>query len=317
MSAHFDGWPHIVKSQQFSRHWIEDELFPEAREARKVFLNGGDDLLRGKRMVTIFWQPSTRTRGSFQMAMSYRGGEIAFATENASEFSSSHKGESDKHTVLMWNCYKPDVIVARHKTEGFAEMAAKISSVPIINAGDGPGQHPTQALLDIFTIYEKLGGIDGISIVINGDLVNNRAARSLTYLLSKFNGVKIYFVSPQMQKMKPDVLAHLKEKGTFFSEGEQLREVISFADVVYMLRTQREYGSAVMDWDNRYILDVEKAALAKKSAIFMHPLPIDSRVSEIRPEVESDPRSVFLTDEVESGLFVRMALLKMILAPEA
>ena len=317
MSAHFDGWPHVVKSQQFSREWIERELFPLAREMKGIFNFGGNDILRRKDMVALFYQPSTRTRGSFQKAMRYLGGEVSFATENAAKFSSAEKGESLEHTIKVWCRYRPDVIVLRHNEEGAAEIAARVSSVPIINAGDGPGQHPTQALLDIFTIQEKLGRIDGVSIVINGDLINNRAARSLAYLLSKFSGVKIYFVSPPIQKMKQDVLDHLREKGVFFAESESLKEVIPLADVVYMLRTQREHGSVVLDWDNSYVLDAEKAKLAKDTAIFMHPLPIDSRVKEIKPEIESDPRSVFLTDEVDSGIFVRMALLKMILAPEA
>ena len=317
MSVRFEGWPHIIRSQQFSRKWIEEELFPLTKKMQQIIAAGGSNMLCGKSMKTLFFQPSTRTRMSFQMAMHHLGGSIPFATENADEFSSSVKGESTEHTIKVACSYYPSVIVMRHKKEGAAEVAARVSSVPIINAGDGTGQHPTQALLDIFTIQEKLGGIDGISIVINGDLVNNRAARSLAYLLSKFNGVKIHFVSPPCQKMKPDVLEHLQEKGTFFSEGENLAEVIPAADVVYMLRTQREHGSAVMDWDNRYVLDVQKADMAKKSAIFMHPLPIDSRVKEIKPEVENDPRSVFLTTQVQSGLFVRMALLKMILAPDA
>lgn len=315
MRRKFDGWPHIVKSQQFSRLWIEEELFPEARNMRKVFERGGNKILCRKRIVELFHQPSTRTRGSFQMATSYLGAETVFATENGEQFSSTFKGESWEHSVKVWNCYKPDAIVVRHTKDGAAEIASKISSVPIINAGDGAGQHPTQGLLDIFTIQEKLGGIDGKTIVINGDLVNNRAARSLAYLLSKFDGVKIYFVSPPPQKMKQDVLSHLREKKTFFAEGEDLQEVIPQADVIYMLRTQREHGSAVFDWDSRYVLDVAKAKLAKETAIFMHPLPIDSRVCEIKPEVENDSRSVFLTDQVQSGLFVRMALLKMILAP--
>jgi len=317
MNARFDGWPHIVKSQQFSRQWIEEQLFPEAREMREVFYQGGSKVLDGKLMVALFYKPSTRTRGSFQMAMSYLGGRVAFASENAAEFSSSEKGESWPHSVMVWNCYGPDVIVVRHNEEGAAETAAKISSVPIINAGDGPGQHPTQALLDIFTIQEKLSGIDGLSIIINGDLVNNRAARSLVYLLSKFKGVKIFFVSPSAQRMRSDVLDHLREKGVAFAESENLQEVIPLADVVYMLRTQREHGSVVYDLNDTFVLDQSKARLAKKTAIFMHPLPIDSRVKEIRPEVESDPRSVFLNDQVKGGLFVRMALLKMILAPGA
>ena len=313
MSMLFDGWPHIIRSQQFSREWIEKEFFPLAREMKQVFYAGGSKSLCGKRMVNLFYQPSTRTRGSFQMAMSYLGGMVAFATENAAKFSSAEKGESLEHTINVWNCYRPDVIVLRHDTEGSARVAACVSRVPIINAGDGAGQHPTQALLDIFTIQEKLGHIDGISIVINGDLVNNRAARSLAYLLSKFDGVKIHFVSPQMQKMKDDVLDHLREKQVVFTQGEFLAEVIPSADVVYMLRTQREYGSAVMDHDTRTVLIAETAKLAKKSAIFMHPLPIDSRVHEIAATVESDPRSVFLTDQVESGICTRMALLKMVM----
>ncbi len=317
MSAHFDGWPHVVRSQQFSREWIENEFFPLAREMKEVFKRRGNNVLRGKRMVALFYQPSTRTRGSFQMAMSYLGGEISFATENAAKFSSAEKGESFEHSIKVWCRYRPDVIVVRHNEAGAAEIAAKVSSVPIINAGDGPGQHPTQALLDIFTIQEKQGIIDGTTIVINGDLVNNRAARSLVYLLSKFNGVKIYLVSPPAQKMRQDVLDHLREKRIYFYESENLKEVISFADIVYMLRTQREHGSVVYDLTDNYVLDEETAQLAKETAIFMHPLPIDSRVKEIRPEVENDPRSIFLSDEIDSGLFTRMALLIMILAPNA
>lgn len=315
MGAHFDGWPHIVKSQQFSRAWIEEEFFPLAREMKKVFNRGGDKILRGKRMVTLFYQPSTRTRGSFQMAMSYLGGEVTFSTENAAEFSSAEKGESLEHTIKVWCRYKPDVIVLRHNKEGSAEIAAKVSSVPIINAGDGPGQHPTQGLLDIFTIQEKLKRIDDLSIAINGDLINNRAARSLAYLLSKFVGVRIYFVSPPAQKMKRDVLDHLAEKGTYFVETEELQEVIPLVDAVYMLRTQREHGSNVYDLTDQYVLDEKKAQLAKKTTIFMHPLPIDSRVKEIKPEIEKDPRAVFLNDEIDSGLYTRMSLLKMILVP--
>jgi len=315
MSAHFDGWPNVVRSQQFSRKWIEEELFPLAREMKEVFRCRGNNVLGGKRMVALFYQPSTRTRGSFQMAMSYLGGEVAFATENAAKFSSAEKGESLEHTIKVWCRYRPDVIVLRHDKEGAAELAAKVSSVPIINAGDGAGQHPTQGLLDIFTIQEKLGRIDDISITINGDLINNRAARSLAYLLSKFSGVRIYFVSPQPQKMRQDVLDHLREKGTWFTESESLQEALPLVDVAYMLRTQREHGSNVYDLNDNYVLDEKKAKSAKETAIFMHPLPIDSRVNEIRPEIESDKRAVFLADQIDSGLFVRMALLKMIMAP--
>jgi aspartate carbamoyltransferase catalytic subunit len=312
-NSRFDGWPHVIYSQQFSRKWIEDAFFPRSREMKQVFQKRGSNLLKGKRMLALFFRPSTRTRLSFQMAMSYLGGEVVFATDNAAEFSSATKGESDRHTSMVCACYRPDVVIVRHNKEGAAEIFAKNSFVPIINAGDGPGQHPTQALLDIFTIQEKFGHIDDISIVISGDLANNRAARSLAYLLSKFKNIRIYFVSPLQQRMKQDVLTYLTEKGVWFQEGENLQDVISIADVVYMLRTQREHGSAIFDLTDNTVLDEAKAQLAKPSAIFMHPLPIDSRVQEIKPEVEKDSRSVFLTDQVESGMFTRMALLTMVI----
>lgn len=315
-NGRFDGWPHIIYSQQFSREWLEKMMFPMARSMRLIFQKGGDQFLKGRRMVTLFYRPSTRTRGSFQMAMSYQGGEVAFATENAEKFSSAEKGESLEHATKVWCGYRPDVIVLRHYEEGAAERATRVSSVPIINAGDGPGQHPTQALLDIYTIQERLGRIDDISIAIVGDLKNGRTARSLAYLLAKFDGVRIHFVSPETQKMKKDVLSHLEEKKVSFTEDDDLAPVLQMADpdVIYMLRTQREHGSVVYDLTDRFVLNGEKARLAKKTAIFMHPLPIDSRVKEVRPEIEADPRSVFLTDQIESGLFVRMALLRMILA---
>lgn len=315
-NARFDGWPHVIKSQQFSRQWLENFFFPLSREARDIFKAGGNRSLTGKRMVTLFWQPSTRTRGTFQMAMSYLGGEIPFATENAEEFSSAKKGESLRHTILVWNHYKPDVIVMRHKKEGAAQLAAEISSVPIINAGDGPGQHPTQALLDVFTIQEKLGHIDGISIALVGDLKKGRTPRSLAYLLSKFEGVKIFLISPDISRMKDDVKEHLREKQVWFSEGNDIRKVAPIVDAVYVIRDQKEYSDGShrpVSGDDFLVIDKTVMALLPSHAIVMHPLPIDSEVEEIKPEVESDPRLICLTDQLDAGIFTKIALLRIML----
>ncbi len=318
MDGKFEGWPHVVKSQQFSRTWFEKELFPTARRMKRLFHTRCSKPLHGKKMATVFYQPSTRTRASFEMAHDFLGGRVVFSTENAKEFSSAAKGESFRHTIQVFKRYQPDIIILRHHEEGAAELAASLCEIPVINAGDGPGQHPTQAMLDIFTITERLGGIDGISIAIVGDLAKNRAARSLAYCLAKFNGVTIHFVSPRDQQMKQDVRGYLRDKKVEFFEWEDINLVAARVDVIYMLRAQTEHGSAKNgtydEQNNQFFLDRRVAAIAKPSAVFLHPLPIDSAVCEIRPELEDDKRSVFLNDQVDSGMFVRAALLEMILA---
>lgn len=173
---------HIIEAQQFSRDWLEEKLFPLAKEMEKIAKKGGSNILSGKRMITFFYEPSTRTRASFEMAMDLLGGRVVFSTENARVFSSVAKGETIEDTIRILNGYLPDVIVLRTDEEGMAKRAAEFSSVPIINAGDGTGQHPTQALLDIYTIQKELGRIDGISIAMVGDLARGRTVRSLSYL---------------------------------------------------------------------------------------------------------------------------------------
>src|SRR3989304_3663861 len=159
-------------------------------------------------MATLFYEPSTRTRFSFETAMHRLGGRV-ISTENAAEFSSVAKGETLEDTIQIMNGYA-DVIVIRHYELGAAQRAAAVSRVPVINAGDGPGQHPTQALLDLYTIRKEIGKIDGLHIAMVGDLANGRTVRSLTYLLSKFRNVKLYFVAPALLKMKEDILEHLR-----------------------------------------------------------------------------------------------------------
>lgn len=305
---------HIVEAQQFERLWLETILFPLADEMKEVFLCGGKKTLSGKRMISFFYEPSTRTRASFELAMDYLGGRVVFSTENAGEFSSAKKGESIRDTIRVLNRYRPDVIVLRYNQEGGAKIAADASDVPVINAGDRhPGQHPTQALLDLYTILKKRGVIDGLSIAMVGDLVNGRTVRSLSYLLGKFKDIKIYFVSPLASQMKEDVKDYLRRRNVLFSELTDLRQVAASVDVVYQTRTQTEVGSVInrSDFSKGYFI-VDKAVvdLMKPEAIIMHPLP---RIDEITLEVDSDPRAVYLTDQVEAGLLVRMAILKILL----
>ncbi len=327
MEAQFE-WPHVICSQQemFSRRWLEEELFPLAREMKLIVARGGCDILRGKRAVSLFYQPSTRTAGSLAMAMDFMGGRVVFSTENAREFSSAKKGESLKDAIKVWNRYRPDVIFLRYDREIGAEIAASVSSVPIINAGDRQpengepkspysGQHPTQAFLDVFTIQERLGRIDRIKIAMVGDLKNGRTVRSLSYLLGKFDGVTIYFVSPPCAEMKRDIKEYLARHKVVFRESSDLRDVAPVVDVVYQTRTQKECGANFernKPGAGFFLVNETVTRAMKKDAIVMHPLP---REDEIAPEVDDDPRAVYLTDQIDSGLYTRMALLKMILAP--
>lgn len=310
----FDGWPHVICAQQFSKAWLEHEFLPIADYMQRIFIQGGAELLRGKRMVSVFYQPSTRTRMSFEMAMDYVGGRVVCSTENAREFSSANKGEIFEHTIKVINRYRPDVIVIRYDQEIGAEFAAKFSKVPIINAGDrNPGQHPTQALLDWLTIRKHRGSIDGLKIAMVGDLANGRTVRSLSYLLGKYDGVEIYFVSPPAAQMGDDVKNYLHRHNVKFSEQVDLREVASHVDAIYQTRTQVECGTRFDKDAGHFTVDKEIANAMKDDAIIMHPLPL---VDEITPEVDDDPHSVYLTSQIESGMFTRMALLTMILAPE-
>src|SRR5437660_7439412 len=198
---------HVVESQQFSRRLL-DELFSRADEMRAE-PHRAAGRLQGRIMAALFYEPSTRTRLSFESAMLRLGGRT-IGTDNAREFSSAAKGETLEDTIRIVSGYS-DVIVLRHNEEGAARRAAAVSSVPVINAGDGPGQHPTQALLDLYTVRNELGRIDGVSVAMVGDLANGRTVRSLTYLLSKYKDIKLWFVAPAQVGMREDLKAHLDE----------------------------------------------------------------------------------------------------------
>jgi aspartate carbamoyltransferase catalytic subunit len=300
---------YVIESQQFSRALLE-ELFARADEM-KAEPHRFIGRLAGQVMAALFYEPSTRTRLSFEAAMLRLGG-TTMGTDNAREFSSAAKGETLEDTIRIVSGYA-DVIVLRHSEEGAARRAAAVSTVPIINAGDGPGQHPTQALLDLYTIRDELSRIDGVQVAMVGDLANGRTVRSLTYLLSKFKEVKVWFVAPPQVEMRDDIKAHLDEHRIPWVETQDLDAVLPQVDVVYMTRIQKERFTdpeAYNTVKGVYRIDKDAMAAMRKYAILMHPLP---RVDEIAPEVDDDERAAYFR-QARNGLHVRMALLDRILS---
>lgn len=300
---------HVIESQQFSRHLLED-IFARAEEIKRE-PHHYIGRLAGQVMAALFYEPSTRTRLSFEAAMLRLGGQ-AIGTDNAREFSSAAKGETLEDTIRIVSGYA-DVIVLRHNEEGAASRAAAVSPVPVINAGDGPGQHPTQALLDLYTIRTELGKIDGVKVAMIGDLANGRTVRSLAYLLSKFRDVKIWFVAPPQVAMREDLKNHLDEHRVPWVETQDLESVLPEVDVVYQTRIQKERFADAETYNavkGVYRIDKGSLALMRKYAVLMHPLP---RVDEIAPEVDEDPRAAYFR-QARNGLHIRMALLDRLLS---
>ncbi|XP_050246820.1 aspartate carbamoyltransferase 2, chloroplastic-like isoform X3 [Quercus robur] len=301
----------VIEAQQFDRD-ILGAIFKVAREMEKIEKNSpGSQILKGYLMATLFYEPSTRTRLSFESAMKRLGGEV-LTTENAREFSSAAKGETLEDTIRTIEGYS-DIIVMRHFESGAAKRAAVTAGIPIINAGDGPGQHPTQALLDVYTIEREVGKLDGIKVGLVGDLANGRTVRSLAYLLAKYQDVKIYFVSPDVVKMKDDIKDYLTSKGVEWEESTDLMEVASKCDVVYQTRIQKErFGERIDQYEEargKYIVDQNVLDVMQKHAVVMHPLP---RLDEITVDVDGDPRAAYFR-QAKNGLYIRMALLKLLL----
>ena len=300
---------HVVESQQFSRQLL-DELMTRASEMERE-PHRAAGRLQGRVMAALFYEPSTRTRLSFEAAMLRLGGRT-MGTDNAHEFSSAAKGESLEDTIRIVNGYA-DVIVLRHDEEGAARRAAAVSQVPVINAGDGRGQHPTQGLLDVYTIRAELGRIDGVKIAMVGDLANGRTVRSLAYLLSKYRDVQVWFVAPPQVAMRQDIKDHLDERGVRWSETEDLESVLATVDVVYMTRIQKERFSDLAGYEalkGVYRVDAHTLRKLQPNSIVMHPLP---RLDEIATEVDTDPRAAYFR-QARNGLFIRMALLDMVLS---
>lgn len=291
---------HVLSIDQFSRADI-DELFAKAEEAKMVVeQSGGSDALKHRVSANLFYEPSTRTSSSFAAAMYRLGGNVI--SINDVQYSSVAKGETLEDTVRTLEQYA-DVIVLRHPEVGSAKRAAAVASVPIINAGDGVGEHPTQALLDLFTIQQEQGRIDGLKIAMVGDLRNGRTVHSLAKLLALYD-VELHAVAPKQ-------LAFPTEYGNVVTH-ESLDNVLETADVLYVTRVQKERFESLAEYEavqGSYIIDSTAADRMKKSASIMHPLP---RVGEIHFDVDDNPRAAYFR-QMRNGLYVRMALLETVL----
>ncbi|MDX9790930.1 MAG: aspartate carbamoyltransferase [Candidatus Kapaibacterium sp.] len=297
---------HIVESQQFTVPKI-NELFERTELMKKIVVRGGTNDYSNKIMANLFYKPSTRTSFSFASAMYRLGGKV-LSTEHAAEFSSEIQGEVIEDTIRIISNYC-DVIVLRHVEEGGAMRAAAVSDVPIINAGDGSGgQHPTQALLDLYTIHNECKTLDGLSVAFIGALDNGRTARSLAYLLSKYERTKLFFIAPHEMQMKPDILEYLDKRNINYELAHSTKNIINKVDVVYQTRIDQErLRSQNIDF-SAFNIDTKVLQTMKYDAIIMHPLP---RSVEINNDVDKDPRAAYFR-QTKNGLYVRMALLTML-----
>lgn len=297
---------HILSIGQFDRARIE-AVFKRADEMRQLVKEkGGDTRFTSRVSANLFYEPSTRTFSSFATAMYRLGGNVIPITDVKN--ASVAKGETLEDTIRMLSGYA-DVIVMRHPEQGAAARAAAVSTVPIINAGDGVGEHPTQSLLDAYTIYQEKGTLDGLSIALLGDLKYGRTPHSLAKLLNQFNDVTLNFVSPQSLQFPSDLQGQLTHTPTI---TDSLMDVIAATDVLYATRVQKERITDPSEYEkigdaytvNRNVLDAMKS-----DAIILHPLP---RIDEITTDVDSDPRAAYFR-QAENGLYVRMALIDMLI----
>lgn len=295
----------VVSIKDFTREELDYIL--DVAEAMEPLYEKGSDMLRGKVLALLFFEPSTRTRLSFEVAMKKLGGEtIGFAGREAA---SVMKGENLADTIRVVENYA-DAIVLRHPMEGSARLAAEFSSKPVINAGSGAEEHPTQAMLDLYTIRKEKGRIDGLNIALMGDLRYGRTVHSLAYALSMYD-VKLYLISPPLLRMRREVLEEIRDKVPVV-ETSDLASVLPELDVLYVTRIQKERFADPMEYEKvkgSYRIDLKTLEGAKEDLIIMHPLP---RVDEIAPEVDDTPHARYF-QQVRSGVVVRMALLALIL----
>lgn len=294
----------ILTVQQFTRDQVRF-LFNLAHQLR---LKPQRDLLKGHVLASIFFEPSTRTSSSFASAMMRLGGSVISITEVST--SSVAKGESLTDSIRTLECYS-DVIVLRHFERGSVVQAANATLKPVINAGDGIGEHPTQALLDVFTIREELGTVNGLNITVLGDLKNGRTVHSLTRLLCMYR-VKLNFVSPPSLGMPEEILRQLELQGIEYRVYASLEDILPDTDVLYVTRIQKERFASVEEYQavkGSYVVTPKTMALAKKHMVVMHPLP---RIDEISTEVDTDPRAAYFR-QMEYGVSLRMALLATVL----
>ncbi|OGJ55610.1 aspartate carbamoyltransferase [Candidatus Peribacteria bacterium RIFCSPHIGHO2_02_FULL_52_16] len=299
------SFKHLTSTKQLLRR-DTDAILQTAAEMEKVLLKGGNDLLAGKILASLFYEPSTRTRLSFETAMRRLGGEVISA--EGIQFSSLYKGETVEDTMKVVGSYA-DIITMRHPEQGSADRAASVCPVPFINAGDGPGQHPTQALLDLFTIHKERGTIDGLKIAMAGDLRYGRTVHSLTFLLGLYKNLRFTFISPKELTMPDKVTTFLKEHDIPYEETHALSAGL-VSDVLYMTRVQEERFADHSEYErlkDMYRLDAKM--LKGKEVTVMHPLP---RVGEIATDVDALKTAAYFR-QAKNGVPVRMALLAMLL----
>ncbi len=295
----------IISIKDFSRGEIDHIL--KVSGAMEAVMGKGSDMLDGKILATLFFEPSTRTRLSFEAAMEKLGGSaIGFAE---AEIASVKKGENLADTVRVVENYA-DVIALRHPLEGAARLAAEFADIPIINGGSGAEEHPTQALLDLYTIKKEKGVVDGLKIALTGDLRYGRTVHSLAYALSLYD-IELHLVSPESLKMRREVLETIKPKTSTYTL-ESLEEVVSQVDVLYVTRIQKERFPDPAEYakvKGSYRINLQTLSEAKEDLIILHPLP---RVDEIKHEVDDTSHARYF-QQVRNGVVVRMALLSLIL----
>ncbi|MFA5048239.1 MAG: aspartate carbamoyltransferase [Patescibacteria group bacterium] len=302
---------HIIKTQNFTREFLL-EFFNSVNEMKKMTQGKkADQLLIGRIVATLFYEESTRTRLSFEAA-AMRLGATVISTASAKLFSSAAKGEILEDTIRVLDSYC-DCIVLRYHEEGGAARAAHVSRVPIINGGDGSGQHPTQSLLDLFTIYDEIGNIDGLSVALVGDLKHGRTVHSLAYLLGKFDNITLYLIAPNNLTMPKEIIDYMGRHNVKFYQADDFCGIIDQIDVLYQTRIQRERFEIPEGYEaskGKLVVTRELANEMKTDSIILHPLP---RVDEIRYGVDDNHRAKYFK-QAENGLYTRMALLKMLLS---
>jgi aspartate carbamoyltransferase catalytic subunit len=298
----------IVSIKDFSRKEIDYLL--NRSQAMEPMARKGSDMLKGKILATLFFEPSTRTRLSFEAAMLKLGGStIGFAE---AEIASVRKGENLADTVRTVENYA-DIIALRHPLEGAAKLAAEFSNIPILNAGSGAEEHPTQAFMDLYTMQKEKGKIDGLKIALVGDLRYGRTVHSLAYALSLYN-IELHLISPESLRMRREVIRAIKDKISIV-EDTNLEKIIPKIDVLYVTRIQKERFPDPAEYakvKGTYRIDLNTLKNAKKDMIILHPLP---RVDEIAAEVDNTPQACYF-HQVWNGIVVRMALLALVLGGE-
>ena len=298
---------HLINPLDFSVEEI-DKLLSLANDIEKN-PEKYKEACKGKKLATLFYEPSTRTRLSFEAAMLNLGGSVLGFSEATS--SSASKGESVADTIRIISCYA-DIAAMRHPKEGAALVAANNSSIPVINAGDGGHQHPTQTLTDLLTIKSLKGRLDNITIGLCGDLKFGRTVHSLINALLRYDNVKFVLISPPELKVPKYIIERIEAAGAEYKEVTKLEDVIGELDLLYMTRVQRERFFNEEDYirlKDSFVLDKKKMKMAKEDMLVRHPLP---RVNEISVEVDKDPRAVYFK-QAQYGVYVRMALILTLL----